>query len=420
VSTIRHSVLVIDDESAILKMLGVLVARAGHDPVVTTSTTEALRLVRERTFAVVISDYNMPEMTGAEILHRIAIIQPNASRILITGVRSLEVVTEAVNSGDIFRFLTKPWVSAEMLATLQNAIQRYELLTAKEDLEATTLKLNSQLAEANLRLGQQVRELQVQKQELDASRAALRTNFDHSMELCRRILSTFNPLLGKQSKAAVTICESLAEPPSFSPEERHALIVSAHLYDIGLTGVPHEYTQAAVLGDIADLPPEIQHLVKNHTIYGQTLASFVDSLKSVGETIRSHHERFDGAGYPDGLAREMIPWSARCLAVVAFYVSCGEGHTEAIESIMAQSGTTFDPEAVRLFLRHSQAKPPPNHVREVLVDELSPGMRLATGVYSPMGILLIPEGHQLDDSTIAKIRNHSNLTSLPQQLLVFC
>lgn len=418
-STSRHSVLVIDDDLAILKVLDLLVGRAGYEAIVTASTSDALRLVQEKTFAVVISDYNMPEMTGAEILHEIARIQPNASRILITGVRSLEVVAAAVNSGDIFRFLTKPWVSAEMVATLQNAIQRYELLTAKQELEERTLQLNRQLAEANERLGQQVRDLETQKQQLDESRAALRTNFDHSMELCRRILSTFNPLLGEQSKAAVRICEMIAEPAVFSAEERHALIVSAHLYDIGLAGVPHEYTRS-LFGEISELPPDIQHLVKNHTIYGQTLASFVDKLKSVGDTIRSHHERFDGEGYPDGLAGQMIPWSARCLAIVAYYVSCGKPHYEAIEDVIAQSGTAFDPEAVRLFLRNSQAAPLPSHVREVLLDELSPGMRLATGVYSPMGILLIPEGHQLDESTIAKLRNHSNLTSLPQQLLVFC
>jgi response regulator RpfG family c-di-GMP phosphodiesterase len=420
VSTSRHSVLIVDDESSILKVLGIQITRAGYEPVAASSAAEALDHARKRTFSVVITDYQMPEMTGAEFLREFAKIQPNTSRILITGLRSLEVVASAVNSGEIFRFLTKPWVGEEMLATLQNAVHRYELLESKLALEQTTHELNHKLAEANLRLEQQVRDLARQKELLDESRAALQQNFDRSLELCHRIIGTFNPLLGAQAKAAVHICESLAEPPRFTAEEKHALIVSAHLYDIGLTGVPHDYTQAVQSGDPSRLPAGIQHLVRNHTLYGQTLASFVDDLKSVGDTIRWHHERIDGKGYPDGLAGEMIPWSARCLAVVAYYVSCGAPHDVAVERILAQSGTAFDPEAVRLFLRSSGAKPPPAQVREVLLDELSPGMLLATGIYSPTGILLIPEGHRLDDSTIAKIRNHSHLTSLPQQLLVYC
>jgi response regulator RpfG family c-di-GMP phosphodiesterase len=412
-------VLVVDDETSTLKVLSLQISRAGYDVVSTLSAREALEHARMRTFSVVVADHQMPEMMGAEFLHEIASQQPNTSRILITGLRSLDVVAAAVNSGEIFRFLTKPWIAEELLATIRNAVHRYELLESKQELEATTHELNRKLAEANQRLGQQVADLASKKQQLDESRAALRQNFDRSLELCHRIISTFNPLLGAQTKAAVRICENMAEPPHFTVEEKHALVVSAHLYDIGLTGMPHGYTQA-VQGDISRLPAGIQHLARNHTIYGQTLASFVDSLTSVGDTIRWHHERVDGKGYPDGLSGEMIPWAARCLAVVAYYVSCGAPHDEAVERILAQSGTAFDPEAVRLFLRISNAKRPPTQVREVLLDELSPGMQLATGIYSPTGILLIPEGHLLDTSTISKIRNHNNLTSLQQQLLVYC
>jgi response regulator RpfG family c-di-GMP phosphodiesterase len=420
VSASRHSILIVDDEETTLRVLNLQVSRAGYEVTATLDVKEALEHARQRTFAVVIADHQMPEMTGAEFLHEVALLQPNTSRILITGLRSLDVVAAAVNSGEIFRFLTKPWVAEELLATLQNAIHRYDLLEAKQELENTTRDLNRQLAEANQRLERQVADLARQKQQLDESRDALRQNFDRSLELCHRIISTFNPLLGAQARAAVRICENMAQPSHFTPEERHALIVSAHLHDIGLTGIPHDYTREAVQGDLDKLPPDIKHLVRNHTIYGQTLASFVDSLTTVGDTIRWHHERMDGKGYPDRLSGEMIPWAARCLAVVAFYVSCGAAHDLAVERILALSGTAFDPEAVRLFLRSSGAKPPPAQVREVLLAELSPGMQLATGIYSPTGILLIPEGHRLDDSTISKIRNHSHLTSLPQQLLVFC
>ncbi|MFM8363723.1 MAG: HD domain-containing phosphohydrolase, partial [Verrucomicrobiota bacterium] len=387
--------------------------------VTTTSAEEALHYALDRQFAVVIADHNMPDMMGADLLHRFAQIQPSASRILITGIKSLDVVTAAVNSGEIFRFVTKPWISAEMMATLHNAVQRFELIESNRRLERTTLDLNQKLSDANSKLERQLKELEAGKREIDISHDALKTNFSRSLELCQRILSTFNPLLGEQAKAAVKICETMAGTHYFDAEQKHVLEVSARLYDIGLTNIPPGFMMS-VQNDLADTPPELKTVFQNHTIHGQTLASFVDLLKPVGDTIRAHHERFDGSGFPDGLAGEMIPWTARCLAVVVYYVTCGLPHEQAVDRILEQSGTAFDPDATRLFLRCAQATPLPRLVREVMVDELDVGMQLASGIYSPTGVLLVAEGYHLDENTIKKIRNYNSSASLQRQLLVYC
>lgn len=413
------SILSIDDDPLILKVLEDLVTRSGYESVTTTSAEEALRYALDRKFAVVIADHNMPDMMGADLLHRFAQIQPSASRILITGIKSLDVVTAAVNSGEIFRFVTKPWISAEMMATLHNAVQRYELIESNRSLERTTLELNQKLSEANAKLERQLKELEAGKREIDTSHEALKTNFSRSLELCQRILTTFNPLLGEQAKAALKICQTMADTHYFDAEQKHVLEVSARLYDIGLTNVPPGYMMA-VQNNLEDAPPELKTVFQNHTIHGQTLASFVDLLKPVGDTIRAHHERYDGTGFPDGLAGEMIPWTARCLAVVVYYVTCGLPHEQAVDRILEQSGTTFDPDAARLFLRCAQATPLPRLVREVMVDELDVGMQLASGIYSPTGVLLVAEGYHLDENTIKKIRNYNSSSSLLRQLLVYC
>lgn len=413
------SIISIDDDPLILKVLEDLVTRAGYKSVTTTSAEEALRHALDRKFAVVIADHNMPDMMGADLLHRFAQIQPSASRILITGIKSLDVVTAAVNSGEIFRFVTKPWISAEMIATLHNAVQRFELIESNRSLERTTLDLNQQLSEANAKLERQLKELETGKREIDVSHEALKTNFSRSLELCQRVLTTFNPLLGEQAKAALKICQTMADTHYFDAEQKHVLEVSARLYDIGLTNVPPGYMMA-VQNNQEDAPPELKTIFQNHTIHGQTLASFVDLLKPVGDTIRAHHERYDGGGFPDGLAGEMIPWTARCLSVVVYYVTCGLPHEQAVDRILEQSGTVFDPDAARLFLRCAQATPLPRLVREVMVDELDVGMQLASGIYSPTGVLLVAEGYHLDENTIKKIRNFNSSSSLSRQLLVYC
>jgi len=160
-------------------------------------------------------------------------------------------------------------------------------------------------------------------------------------------------------------------------------------------------------------------MLKNHPSYGQTLASFVDELRTVGETIRAHHEQFDGRGYPDGLAGEAIPWTARCLALAVFYVESTIGKQKTVDAIVKESGTRFDPDAVRLFFKVTQIAELPQTIQEIMVDELTPGMRLVKGIYSPSGLLLVAEGQDLNPATIAKIKNHNMLTSVTQRLLVY-
>jgi HD-GYP domain-containing protein (c-di-GMP phosphodiesterase class II) len=304
-----------------------------------------------------------------------------------------------------------------MLATVRNAVQRYEILVENQRLNDETRALNGQLETANHRLQEQVETLERQKRELETSRTALRSNLDRSLELCHRILSTFDPVLGRRTRSVVSLCEAMAANGPFTAEEKHVLVVSAWLHDIGLTGVPHEAARYACT-DPSKLPEDIQRIVRDHPIYGQTLASFIDNLRSVGDTIRAHHERFDGAGYPDGLAREAIPWTARCLAVADYYAGSATSHEETVERLLQLSGSAFDPEAVRVFLRANPRSHALRSYKEVTLAELSPGMELAKGIYTPTGLLLIAEGQRLDESTIGKLRKHSALTSLPQQLYV--
>jgi hypothetical protein len=160
-------------------------------------------------------------------------------------------------------------------------------------------------------------------------------------------------------------------------------------------------------------------MLHSHPVYGQTLAALVDSRTEVGEVIRAHHERYDGRGYPDGLAGEAIPWPARCLAVAVGFVESGLSKSAAIDAILAKSGSDYDPEAVRLFLKVSNLVQLPKQVREITLHELEPGMVLANGIYSPHGLLLIGEGQALSPGTISKIRSHNQVTPISQRLLVY-
>ena len=409
--------MIVDDEILVLQTLKLTLEREGYSVVTASSATKALAIMEGQEFSVIVSDLKMPEMSGLDFLVECKKRQPAATRVLITAVLSLPAIVDSINRGEIFRFIAKPWLREELTATVRNAVNRFELVQQNEALQKETQRLNEGLTAANQSLEDKVRDLELQRQTLDLLNSELGKRYDRSLELCCRVLTTFDPLLGGQTKAMVEITQAMAQTEFFTKEERHVLRTAAWLCDLGLVGVPRDLLRA-FRTDPEEMGDNERQLIRNHPIYSQTLAASVDDRPSVGEAIRAHHERFDGKGYPDGLSGYAIPWTARCLAVVATFVESGLPRDRAIELILGQSGAALDPEAVRLFIKATHMVELPRQVREVMLDELSPGMVLASGIYSPHGLLLIGEGAALTPQTIAKIRNHNLVTPISQRLLV--
>ncbi|MFO1497049.1 MAG: HD domain-containing phosphohydrolase [Verrucomicrobiota bacterium] len=232
-------------------------------------------------------------------------------------------------------------------------------------------------------------------------------------------MQTFYPTLGTQAHRVFEICSKMADSLTLSPEERQTLEISSWLYDIGLVGVPREVIRKWEQAP-ASLSEAERALVEQHPILGQELVQFVHQLNTVGPVIRAHHERYDGSGYPDRLAGEDIPWLSRLLAVAVSYSESKGDDASAIQAIQLGSGSDFDPEAVRAFLRVLPKTIVPRKEREVLLSELRPGMILAKGIYTANGLLLIPEGKQLSGPAIDKVLNHNRIQPILQSLVVYC
>ena len=140
------------------------------------------------------------------------------------------------------------------------------------------------------------------------------------MEICFRLIDAFHPILGQQTKSVVAICDQVASSNLLAAREREVLRVSSWLYNLGRIGLPRDLLSRA-LNNPQDLSEQEQTLMRHYPVYGQTLATFVENLDEVGQTIRSHRERFDGQGYPDQLSRESIPVPARHLAVAVGFAA---------------------------------------------------------------------------------------------------
>src|SRR5689334_8980602 len=115
-------ILIIDDEEIVLVGLRETLRREGYEVATASDALSGLEALKGNRFAVIISDQQMPWMTGLEFLAQVKQVQPDASRILITAVLSLETVVDAINKGEIYRFIIKPWLREELLVTVKNAV----------------------------------------------------------------------------------------------------------------------------------------------------------------------------------------------------------------------------------------------------------------------------------------------------------
>ena len=300
-----HPILIVDDEEIVLVALRDTLVREGYQVVASPHAVHALSILKEQQFSVVITDQQMPMVTGLEFLAQVKQIQPDATRILITAVLNLGTVIDAINKGEIYRFVVKPWLREELLATVKNAVQRYELICSNSRLHAATLAMNEKLVQLNQALEAQVAKVAEQNQRLEQLAQAQEENLRQSVELCVQTMQTFYPTLGNQARRVFELCKAMAIGLELPPEQRQTLEISAWIHDIGLVGVPRQLIKRWEQSPDS-LSEAERALVQHHPILGEELARFAHHLQEVGPTIRAHHEQFDGSGYPDRLQRRRI------------------------------------------------------------------------------------------------------------------
>ncbi|MHB9117424.1 MAG: EAL domain-containing protein [Burkholderiales bacterium] len=148
----QRTLLLLDDEENILTSLVRLLRRDGYQILKTTSAAAAFELLAEHPVGVIISDQRMPEMSGIEFLRRVKDIYPNTVRMVLSGYTDLKSVTDAINEGAVYKFLTKPWDDEMLRATIQESFRHYELAQDNQRLNAEMIEVNDELKRTKLEL----------------------------------------------------------------------------------------------------------------------------------------------------------------------------------------------------------------------------------------------------------------------------
>ncbi len=129
----RRPILVVDDEPEMLFSVRNLLRRE-FDVHTAASGAEGIKILQEHVIHLVMTDQRMPEMTGVELLQRVKNEHPGAMRLIFTGYADVKAVIDAINQGNVFRFVTKPWEPEDLLAALREAGERYDLIARRNQL----------------------------------------------------------------------------------------------------------------------------------------------------------------------------------------------------------------------------------------------------------------------------------------------
>ena len=141
-----YKIMIVDDEPANLRLLERLF-RQDYKVITAGSGEDALELLAEHDTALLITDQRMPNMSGLELLRRTAELRPHMVRMILTGYTDVGTLVEALNSGLVYQYLTKPWSNEELRLTVTRAMQHYESVRARHELEMRNRRLVARLDE---------------------------------------------------------------------------------------------------------------------------------------------------------------------------------------------------------------------------------------------------------------------------------
>lgn len=348
----KFTVLCVDDEPNILSALRRMLSLNSFKVLTADSGQTALELLASTPVDVVISDMHMPEMNGAELLAAVKERHPDTMRILLTGNADISSAIAAVNQGGIYRYLTKPWVDAELVATIQASL---ELITLKKDrsrLTALTEEQNVKLNDLVLNLEEKVKE---RTAELTESNQKLRDSYIASIKAFSGLLGMRDEQLLTHSRNVAELSFKMAHAAGLDKEQCQEIYIAGLLHDIGKLSLSDR-----ILGvKVFELPLSDVHPYENHAALGASCLKNLDDMKGVSRIIRAHHEHYNGQGFPDKLAGEAIPVGARIVAIAEAYeeLTTGEFSTrpksaeEAIAVITKAESIYFCPTMVGHFLK---------------------------------------------------------------------
>jgi response regulator RpfG family c-di-GMP phosphodiesterase len=333
-------VLVVEDDPSYGPLIARMLERGGDfSATLATTAEQAAAVVAEREFPLAVCDIHLPGVSGLELIELLRAETPEIAIVIASGVSDTGVAGAATELG-AYGYLIKPLDPNQLLVTVDNALHRRRLeLVARrheQELEATVAARTAELEEAIAELSRSRRE---------------------TIARLMRALEMRDGDTGAHVDRIGALAESLSRWIGIDPERAQSIGLAARMHDIGKIGVPDR-----VLLKPGPLDPHERREIERHPLIGREIlfGSDTELLQLATAIAATHHEWFDGSGYPFGVSGEEIPVEGRIAAIVDVFDALHSERCyrpalapeEALAVMRAGRGTQFDPQLLDVFLGH--------------------------------------------------------------------
>jgi len=328
-------------------------------------------------FAVVVSDLRMPGMDGNQFLREVRANFPDTVRMMLTGQADLQAASEAVNEGNIFRFLFKPCPQEVLTKALGDGIRQYRLVKSERDLLEKTLS--------------------------------------GTVQLLVDILALVNPAAFGRASRLQQIVRLLL--PHFGRENAWKLDVSAMLSQIGLVSLPGEAVDRICAGETPSA--EEASMLENHPLSGRDLLARIPRLEEVAHNVAYQAKRFDGSGPPnEGVRGRQIPLGGRVLKIALDYdtlIQSGAS-SDAVFSELNNRKGWYDPEILSTLEQAVLNVRSGYTFHLISASQLSSAMLLPDGVKTIHGNLVVGQGAEVTPAMLTKLQNFARFQGLAEPI----
>jgi putative nucleotidyltransferase with HDIG domain len=325
----RVSLLVVDDEEPIRNALKRYLTKQEFEVFAAASGEEALTVLREQEdIAVMLCDIRMAGMSGVDIVPQALEVSPDLAILMLTAVNDATTAALCMQRGAL-DYLTKPVELLELGRTIQRALKRREMLIGRRQLD------------------QHIKEEVERRTEVfQQERARLERVSVATLEVLINALEAKDPYLRGHSARVADLAATIASQMGLPDDEIEQVRLAGRLHDIGKIG-----TREDIMNKHGPLTPEEYEHIKQHVVIGSQILAPLEHLGPVIDVVRSHHERWDGSGYPDGRHGEDIPLGGRIIGAAEVWdaLSTSRPYQEkltqeqALRRMAELVGTVLDP-----------------------------------------------------------------------------
>jgi putative two-component system response regulator len=328
------TILAVDDEPMNRELIATVLGKEGYEVLYAQDGEDALNVLGSKAVDVILMDVMMPVMDGFEAVRRIKADEAlkNIPIIMLTALSDKNSLKESLKLG-ANEFLSKPFEIDELKIRIKNMVIVKQYQDALEDMVAVrTKELEKALAD-------------LKNSERDVIATLVKASEFRDTDTSEHIerMSLYSHFIAKKL--------------GLSEEEQELILSAAPMHDVGKIGIPD-----SILLKPAKLTNEEFETMKSHSVIGFEILSVRDNdiLKAGREIAISHHEKWDGSGYPKGLTSEQIPLFGRIIAIADVFDALGTkrpykepfSNDECFRIIAEGRGTHFDPTIVDIFLAH--------------------------------------------------------------------